>query len=112
MAEEQTKPALTPEQIAQVQNDIHEERNKIIDRIMPHFYDEDSLPGCSEAAKYFSAYFVMQLIEGHRMSGSDVNPDVILESWFEGFKAEVMHIHSQLLMAPAAITPEDLAKLH
>ena len=112
MAEETPKHTLTPEQVTEVKHDIFDERNKIVDRLMPHFYEDDSLPACAEATKYLSAYFITQLIEGHRMSGSGVSPDAILEAWFEGFKAEVMHIHTQLLTAPAMITKEDLAKIH
>jgi len=112
MAEEQPKKELTPEETAVIQAQIFDDRNRIIDRLQLHFYEEDSLPACAEATKYLSAYFVMQLIEGHRMSGSNISPDAILEAWCEGFKAEVMNIHSQLLMLPSELTSEDLAKLH
>lgn len=103
---------MTPEEALVIKEQIFNDRNKIIDRLMPHFFEEDSLPACSEATKYLSAYFITQLIEGHRMSGSTLSPDVILDAWFEGFKAEAMNIHSQILMAPAMITPEDLKKVH
>lgn len=112
MAEKQPTQTITPEEMLAIQKQIFDDRNSIIDRLMPHFFEEDSLPACSEATKYLSAYFITQLIEGHRMSGSTLNPDVILDAWFEGFKVEVMNIHSQILMSPAIITAEDLKKVH
>lgn len=113
MAEEQTTQAMmAPEQIAAAQQVIFDDRNKIIDRLMPMFYEGDTVPACVEASKYFFAYFVTQVLEGARMSGRNVNPDALLDGFVEGFKAEVVNIHSQLLMMPAEITKEDLAKLH